>query len=140
MKFFSKDYTTTSTSIVERHGSGHPVPTHILILTNLGDYHVEYLHSMTYTTTLHFGVDDGQTAVIGTAVINTRRAPGPIALARASCHGVKVPGSSTGPQCTLLHALPLFSLSSFHTISPSPAFTSAWRSDSSTPASARRIA
>jgi len=33
------DFTTTSTSIVEGHGSGHPVPTHISILTNLSDYH-----------------------------------------------------------------------------------------------------
>jgi hypothetical protein len=29
------------------------------------------------------------------------------------------------PQCTLLHALPFFSPPSFHTISVSPAFTSA---------------
>jgi hypothetical protein len=36
-------FNTTSTSIVERHGSGHPVPKHISILTNLGDYHLEYL-------------------------------------------------------------------------------------------------
>jgi hypothetical protein len=39
---------------VERHGSGQPVPTHISILTNLRDYHLEYLHSITHTLTPTF--------------------------------------------------------------------------------------
>ena len=39
IQVFTTDFPTTSTRIVERHGSWHPVPTYISILTKLGDYH-----------------------------------------------------------------------------------------------------
>jgi hypothetical protein len=56
-KVFPTDFNTTSTSIIERHGSGHPLPTHISILTNLGDYYLEYAYYKTYYNT-PLGVDD----------------------------------------------------------------------------------